>query len=343
METHVKSNFCASIQNAWRLILALLLLGVQPQAYALTINVVGPANEVVADYRWLVEEDATKASVPNVPADASNLALGFHTSYMPVVAAGDSIDPAKSPAGLVLDAAKRYYVSVLPRSGYQMGGAQIAPGQTAVTIVVNRSPIPTAQISVFVFEDNQPISGTPNLPQEQGLADYQHHSQGSGRHLRRSPAGRSPRMRSTIRSEPPTSRMRTAVSSITRMVPLQSWRWAAASSRPARTAWRTSDTCSRPNTRIEAIPPDASWHQTSTIEGTKGIDAWVKANEPAFFQEFGPPATMWTSVSSGTSTIRRVLNGTATITGRVVNQHMSRPPNFTFLQRRSRARAAGWA
>ncbi len=37
-------------------------------------------------------------------------------------------------------------------------------------------------------------------------------------------------------------------------------------------------------------PPEGSdWHQTSTIEGTRGIDAWVKNNEPSFFQEFGPP------------------------------------------------------
>src|SRR3989338_6030110 len=105
MGIHVKINFWASLQNALRLILALLLSGALSQAYALTINVVGPANEAVTDYRWLVEEDATKASIPNVPADASNLALNFHASYMPVVASGDSTDPAKSPGGLVLDAA----------------------------------------------------------------------------------------------------------------------------------------------------------------------------------------------------------------------------------------------
>ena len=41
---------------------------------------------------------------------------------------------------------------------------------------------------------------------------------------------------------------------------------------------------------IMAVPPIGSdWQQTSTIEGTKVIDAWVKANEPPFFAEFGPP------------------------------------------------------
>ncbi|HLA41041.1 MAG TPA: hypothetical protein VJ417_13655, partial [Candidatus Glassbacteria bacterium] len=177
MRTHIQSQFKAASQNVCCRIFALLLLAfsvlLPPNAYALTINVVGPANEPVTDYRWLVEEDATKASIPNVPADASNLALNFHTSYMPVVASGDSTTPAKSPAGLVLDPAKRYYVSVLPRSsGFQMGGATIAPGQDTVNIVVNRAPVPTAQISIFVFEDNQPISGTPSLPQERGLVGF---------------------------------------------------------------------------------------------------------------------------------------------------------------------------
>ena len=40
---------------------------------------------------------------------------------------------------------------------------------------------------------------------------------------------------------------------------------------------------------IQAVPPGGQgWQQTTTIEGTKVIDAWVKANEPPFFAEFGP-------------------------------------------------------
>jgi large repetitive protein len=61
---------------------------------------------------------------------------------------------------------------VLPQSGYQMGGAQVRPGQTSVTVTVNPQPIPTAQISVFAFNDNQPLNNAPDLPQEQGLAGF---------------------------------------------------------------------------------------------------------------------------------------------------------------------------
>ena len=35
-------------------------------------------------------------------------------------------------------------------------------------------------------------------------------------------------------------------------------------------------------------PPGETWIQTSTIEGTPGIDSWVKANEPNRLIEFGP-------------------------------------------------------
>ncbi len=331
MGTHVESSFRTAMRNAWRAFLALSLSGIffNPAAQALTINVVGPAGEAVSDYRWLVEEDLTKASVPNVPADASNLALGFHTSYMPVVATGDSIDPAKSATDLALDPAKRYYVSVLPRSGYQMGGASLAAGQDTVTIVVNPQQVPTAQISVFVFEDNQPISGTPNLPQEQGLANFSILLKEAGGTFGQS-GGQvtldafGNQIGTTYQQNPDGSFVYNPDGT------------------PAVATLGSGFVKSGPDGvviikylfpgkyTLEAIPPDAGWHQTSTIEGTKGIDAWVKANEPAFFQEFGPAGHHVDFGFVRDLKDASVLKGNSTITGRVVNQHMSRPPNFTF-------------
>jgi hypothetical protein len=332
MEIHVENNLKAARQNVWRVFFALLLLGALPQTdvQALTINVVGPDGvTAVTDYRWLVEEDATKASVPNVPADASNLALGFHTSYMPVVAAGDSTTPAKSPANLALDATKRYYVSVLPRSGYTMGGAQIAPGQTAVTIVVTPSPVPTAQISIFVFQDNYPINAMPDIPQELGLANFSITLKEAGgtygasggqvtKDAFNNPIG------TTYQQNPDGSFVYNPDGS------------------PAVATLGSGFIKSGPDGvavikylfpakyTIEAIPPDATWHQTSTIEGTKGIDAWVKANEPPFFQEFGPAGHHVDIGFVKNFKDATVLKGTATVSGRIVNQHMSRPPQFTF-------------
>lgn len=50
------------------------------------------------------------------------------------------------------------------------------------------------------------------------------------------------------------------------------------------------------------VTPPAGWTQTSTIEGSPVIDAWVKANEPPYFAEFGLPGPMslWALPSNAT-------------------------------------------
>jgi len=80
-------------------------------------------------------------------------------------------------------------------------------------------------------------------------------------------------------------------------------------------------------------PADEGWQQTSTIEGTKTIDAWVKANEPPFFVEFGFPGP---HVFMGfTKPIDNLPEGgTATISGLITDMHMSRPPTFQFFSGR---------
>ena len=129
----------------------------------------------VTDFRWLVEEDATKDSNPGVPADASNLSLNFHTSYMPVVASGRVGAVPKGPALAVCRLIRRNAITFRccqTAAATRWAARRCAAGQDSVTIVVNKTPIPTAQISVFVFNDNQPINGTPDLPQELGLAGF---------------------------------------------------------------------------------------------------------------------------------------------------------------------------
>ncbi len=74
-----------------------------------------------------------------------------------------------------------------------------------------------------------------------------------------------------------------------------------------------------------------AWQQTSTIEGTKVIDAWVKAGEPAFFAEFGPPGFhVFIGFVKEFDTIPAPTGTSATISGTVVNQHLSRPPDYAF-------------
>ena len=77
-------------------------------------------------------------------------------------------------------------------------------------------------------------------------------------------------------------------------------------------------------------PAGQGWQQTSTIEGSTTIDAWVKANEPPYFTEFGPPGQHVFVGFVQETNDTTVLTGGATISGRVVNNHLSRPPDTTF-------------
>jgi hypothetical protein len=82
------------------------------------------------------------------------------------------------PRMVHLDPTKRYYISVLPGDaansfenlngclgnatpscGHGMGGAPIAAGQLAVTILAQPNPFPPSRLSVFVFEDDFPLNG----------------------------------------------------------------------------------------------------------------------------------------------------------------------------------------
>ena len=100
---------------------------------------------------------------------------------MPVIAQG-CVGPSACSDGEIptpfseaaLDPNKHYYVSVLPadamaedsnenRVGHTVGGAQILPGASSVTVNVNREPLPYAQISIFVFNDNGPTNGAVDL------------------------------------------------------------------------------------------------------------------------------------------------------------------------------------
>jgi len=322
-------------------------------AAPLTINIVGvgPDGGTVAaptGYRWTVEEDATKASIPGKPADTSNYSFSFHTSYMPVIAAG-RVGTARAEVDTALLAdpdvariynqttlpdlaqGKRYYVSIAAE-GFQMGGAPVefsSDGTSATaTVYLNQYPVPTAQISVFAFEDNSPLNGAPDLPQELGLAGFHVHLIEAGGTYGMSggevtqdgfgnPLGTTYNPDGSV-LQAGSGIILTDVNGVALIKNLY----------PAK------------YTILIDPPTGSDWHQTSTIEGTKGIDAWVRNGEPSFFQEFGPPGH---HVFVGfTRTGRIALNpdgspvlptaGGHTVTGRIVNNHNSRPPVYTFYK-----------
>ena len=312
----VENGWLRSLGMGAMAIIACAALQVDALAQTLTVNVVGPNGAPVPGFRWLVEEDATKPVDVGVPAiPGKNLALSFHTSYMPVVANG--VSAALTTVSLP-DATKRYFVSVLPNSGYAMGGASISPGQEIVTITVQQTPLPTAQISVFVFEDNQPINNTPDLPQEKGLPNFSITLVEAG--------GTYGASGGQVTQDAFGNPLGTTYNADGSLIALGNGQIKSDANGVALIKYLAPAKYT-----IYVSPPVGSdYHQTSTIEGTKGNDAWVAPNEPSYFQEFGAPGHHVFQGFVRTINDTTALNGAGVVTGRVVNLHTSRPPDFTF-------------
>jgi hypothetical protein len=295
----------------------------------------------VTAYRWLVEEDKTyhvafdaqgnPISVPGSPGFDANwentVSVSFHKSYMPLVAKGCVDMPVTAACNEVslplLDPNKHYFVSVLPRSaGYAIGGVGFKGGGPIPTVYVNQTPLPTAQISIFVFPDTAPINGAPDTPSEDPATNGTDMSgfkivleDGGGRY------GASAGIMSTDVYGNPLGTTYNPDGTVLQM--------GDGTILTGPDGWAHVYNLAQGKYGVQAVPPAGSgWVQTSTIEGTKIIDAWVKPNEPPFFAEFGPPGP---HVFIGfTKEFNSIPVGTnpRNITGTVVNLHMSRPPEY---------------
>ncbi len=302
----------------------------------IALTVVDPVGNVITDYRWLVQEENTYHNDPlaGTPVNEQQ-SLNFHKSYMPVVAQGlsqpdcaavDCADPtpadpamAISIADVALNPNKYYYVSVLPNdagtgTGHTIGGAQIHPGDTAITVVVNNQEIPTAQISALIFEDISPTNGVPDA-NEAGLGGFQIVLEDAGGRYGISGGT----MSQDAFGNPLTNSLECAPDATPGVIL----------------------SCPDGSVLIENLPPGkygviavapggGNWTQTSTIEGTKVIDAWVKAGEPPFFLEFGVagPHAFFGFVDPATRTVPTGdgISGSNSITGKVSLLHDPRPP-----------------
>ncbi len=158
-------------------------------AAPLAINIVavdGNGNAVTppAGYRWIVEEDRTKLSVPGQPATTCQSVvqlphratcrwwpLGEQLAHPAMRIPRIRTSPGSTqaaPADLNLDTNKRYYVSVAAE-GFQVGGAPVVfsgSSSATATVTLIKYPVPTAQLSVLVFNDNSPVNNSADLPQE---------------------------------------------------------------------------------------------------------------------------------------------------------------------------------
>jgi hypothetical protein len=351
-------------------------------AQAFTLNVEGcDAQGVCTPYagtfRYLVEEDNSTLNLPQavqvVPPYGPSSTLAIHKSHAAVVTSGSG-----ATSGVAINVPDaRYFVTVMPDAGYALGGAANysiqpavagGPGAVAynptVTVKVARHPLPTAQISIFAHVDHNPINNT-----------WDQHDGGVGADaiLNGGLGGASVTISDNLgkvsvdvfgnplgtryNADGTVAQIGTGV--ITTMT-------ARDVNDPVKNPYGLKigeaiiKNLSPGKYGVTVVPPQfddnsnpVSWIQTATIEGTKTIDAWVKANEPKIFiegfgQGFNHVAFGFVKVSpAGASPIAgqsvKVLPWnlpstdpdyvdrtayTGSIQGTLRLNHFSRPPNL---------------
>ena len=228
---------------------------------------------------------------------------------------------------------KRYYISILPADslnplvnappddvGHAMGGAQIANGQTAVTVYMMPTPFQPAQISVYVFQDDNPLNGQEDTgggvdvlaPNEPGLGGFNLVLLDQAG-LRGDSVGQ---ITYNMQGQPVTNALAGRIDPVT-----------------GNNACAITNQADNPNLvgvivtcpkyevttggavtnvlsplaghalimdmypgfyEVQASPGAGrisrgeEWLQTNTLDGSKPIEAFIMPNEPTYFQEFGP-------------------------------------------------------
>jgi large repetitive protein len=318
------------------------------QLWAVTVNVVDTNGNPVSGFRWVLEEDATFRQAPGTwinpgtPGDSQVQSFNFYKSHMPVVGRGAAT--GTSATFDVPDANKHYYVSILPNAGFGLSGRPLAAGQNSVTVVVHAQPTPTAQIFVIAFHDNNPINNALDQPLEVGLGGFTVKIDDTLDQVKQDAFGN---MLGTVyqrdaNGNPVLDTDGNPIVQCPGNGVIQTITQADI------TAALAGNTCRNPyrlqlgealiknlhpsKYGVQTVPPTGSpWQQTSTIEGTKTDDAWVKANEPQYFAEFGPG--VWHVAHGYVQPFRAFPPATGAlgnINGRIVNMHMSRPPEYSF-------------
>ncbi len=294
-----------------------------------------------------------------------------HSGKTPVSPSQVALDPTKRYYISVLpgDAANDTEES----AAHSMGGAQISSAQVAggaastVDVFVQPLPFPTAKISVYVFQDDYPLNGESDTgggvdvlaPNEPGLGGFnivlldktgqfgdaagQLTYNEFGNPVSNALAGRidpltglnacpiSPTADNDVVGQIvtcPTYEANLDGSPTTVLSPLAGHA-VIADMYPGLYEVHTTPAADR-------IARGEEWLQTNTLDGTKDIEAFIKPDEPAYFQEFGPggyhvavgfanPAIIKArkaSICAGTPN-----PCTATINGIVTGLRMSRTPD----------------
>lgn len=299
-------------------------------AEAFTLSVVDHAGSPISSgFSWLLEEDNTTLTVLPVAGQpitqTRSVSLDIHQSYAPVVGSGRAT--SDSTVITLPDPAGRYVLSVLPDVGYTLGGTNVSGNPATVRVVVHAQPIPTAQISVLVFKDHAPINNAFDAG-ETPLADAVITISDAGGQMMQdafgNPLGTSYTPNLIDPSAPIVNVMGNGI------IKTDAFGTALIENiHPGKYG-------------VVVTPPTPAgggqYIQTSTIEGTRVVDAWVKADEPPVFVEgFGtgfnhvfvgfvnPNELPWYNANLALAGDPG-NGGTNAITGDIRYNHFGRPP-----------------
>jgi len=332
---------------------ALLALATGAAASPLDVTVISPNIEgspITTGYRWVLQQDVTYEAMRGTALE-DTLATNMSKSYIPVVSTGHCPDAGPCTIDLP-DPAERYFLSVLPDQPdgvdcqqldqcYTMSGKQIAAGQTSVLVVVTPQPLPTAQIYLFAHADVAPVNAAFDVIESEvglggfdviikdfsgGVLSTDNYGNPLGTLYELGPDGATPVVTRlgdgtihTMTQEEVNDPLRNPYN--------------------LKVGEALVDNLAPGKYGVHVTPPQGmGWQQTSTIEGTKTIDAWIKAGEPRYAQEFairgggGYHATFGFVRPDSFPPLASVAapNGRGSISGINRNLRLSRPPNYSF-------------
>jgi len=326
------------------LVVFMCILGGPASLLAAELTVTdGAGLPISTGFRWLLQEDlmfdaqqgvpcgTTPPSQPCIPGTAVSgdiRATNFHKSYMPPVDKGDVASGGLTTI-TIPDPTKKYFVSVLPHCAsvpencYSINGGSIARGQTAITVVVPNQPVPTAQIYVGAYADLDPIDNSRG-PHDPGLGGFTVTIYDAAGQVNTDVFGNA--LGTMYLPDGSVDLIGggtiTTITQAEINAGLNPYNLYAGDALIKNLA---------PGKYGVLVTPVAGtgWQQTSTVEGSKTIDAWVFAGGPRTSFELGPA---WHHADFGfikPFADATILNGSGSISGRIVNMHMSRPPDYT--------------
>ncbi len=359
-----------------------------------------PATCDIGDGACRVQQDLSGLGVPVDPAAGQKTAVDpryVHLDptkrYFISILPGDGVNPTIGGAGGPDDNGNPFDIAtacgpyVLDTSltgtspwapgapsavcGHAMGGAQISPVQIAsngaapINIGLQETPLPTAKISVLVFEDDNPLNGENDAgggvdvlaPNEPGLAGFniELFDQAGGlgdatgqitydmfnQPVSNSLAGKIDPI-TGLDSCPITARYDGVGGNFVGMIPVCP-KYESDGKTLSPLAGQAVIANLYPGLYEITATPGADrigrgeeWLQTNTLDGGKPHEAFIKPNEPGYFQEFGPggfhvaigfanPKIINDRKAGFCATAQGGCNSTLTVN--VSNNHMARTPD----------------